>query len=155
MHDSSLLYTLLANLVLIVHFSFVLFVVAGLLLIVPGGILKWAWVRSFWLRLGHLAAIAFVVVESWLGFVCPLTDLELWLRKLAGQSVYDGDFIAYWLRHLMFFSAAPWVFAVFYSLFGALVIFVWLRFPPKSPYRNRQRNDAQPGAQRRSFQSRD
>ena len=138
MQDSTLFYALLANLVLIVHFSFVLFVVGGLLLIALGGILKWAWIRNLWVRLAHLAAIAFVVIESWLGIVCPLTALELWLRKLVGQPAYDGDFISYWLRHLMFFSAPTWVFTVCYSLFGALVILSWLYFPPRSPFRNRE-----------------
>jgi hypothetical protein len=124
-------YQLLANAVLIAHFLFVLGVVGGLVLIVCGGFLDWAWVRNRWLRLIHLAGIALVVLESWLGVVCPLTSLELWLREMAGQTSYSGDFIAYWVRQFMFFTAPPWVFTVCYTAFGALVLLSWWRFPPR------------------------
>ena len=39
-------------------------------------------------RLAHLAAIAVVVAESWLGLTCPLTTLESWLRARAGVAPY-------------------------------------------------------------------
>lgn len=126
-------YQLLANAVLIAHFLFVLGVVGGLLLIVWGGFREWAWVRNFWLRLAHLAGIVFVVLESWLGVVCPLTSWELQLRELAGQTAYSGDFIAYWVRQLMFFTAPPWVFTACYTAFGALVVLSWRWFPPRFP----------------------
>jgi len=125
-------YQTLANLVLVLHFAFVLFVVGGLLLIVLGGWRQWAWVRKLWIRLLHVAATLFVIAESWLGVVCPLTSLEARFRTLAGQTTYDGDFIAYWVSQLMFFSAPPWVFTLCYSAFGALVILSWWRFPPKA-----------------------
>lgn len=128
---SPALFNALADAVLIAHVAFILFVVIGLLLVVIGGGLQWRWVRNPWFRLLHLAAIAFVVVESWLGAACPLTTLEIWLRRSAGQIAYDGDFIAFWLRRLFFFEAPAWVFALCYSAFGALVIFSWLRFPPR------------------------
>jgi len=124
-------YQFFANLVLLLHFAFVLFVVGGLLLIVLGGVRQWAWVRNLHLRLLHLAATLFVIGESWLGLVCPLTALELRLRTLAGQRTYDGDFIAYWVSQAMFFSAPPWVFTLCYSAFGALVLLSWWCFPPR------------------------
>jgi len=49
---------LLADVVLVVHFAFVLFVVGGLALIWIGGAAGWQWVRGFWFRAAHLAAIA-------------------------------------------------------------------------------------------------
>lgn len=63
----------LADLVLVVHASFVAFVIVGLLLIWIGHIRRWAFVRSFWFRVAHLAAIGVVAAESMSGFVCPLT----------------------------------------------------------------------------------
>ena len=128
------LYSALANIVLVAHVSYVLFVVAGLVLILAGGMRRWQWVRNPWFRLLHIAAILYVAAEAWLGIVCPLTTLELWLRELAGQTAYEGDFIAYWLRNLLFFDAPPWVFTVCYSAFGALVLACWLRFPPHSRF---------------------
>ena len=126
------LYQYLANGVLVTHFLFVLGVVGGLLLIVIGGVRKWAWIRNLRFRLLHLAAIAYVVAESWLGIDCPLTTLEAWLRQMAGQATHDGDFIAYWVSKLMFFTAPPWVFTLCYSVFGALVVVSWWRFPPRT-----------------------
>jgi Protein of Unknown function (DUF2784) len=125
------LYSLLANVVLVVHVAFVMFVVVGMLLIVAGGLLKWAWVRNLWFRVLHLAAIGYVVAESWLGIACPLTTLELWLRRLAGQAAYNGDFIAFWLRKILFFQAPPWVFTVCYTAFAMLVLAGWVFFPPR------------------------
>ncbi|SMB22618.1 putative threonine efflux protein [Sterolibacterium denitrificans] len=124
-------YQVLANAVLIAHFLFVIGVVGGLVLIVWGGFREWAWVRKLWLRLAHLAGIALVVLESWLGVACPLTSLELWLRELAGQATYSGDFIAYWVRQFMFFTAPSWVFTVCYTAFGVLVLLSWWWFPPR------------------------
>ena len=70
----------LADFVLIVHFMFVLFVVGGLVLIWIGAACAWQYVRNYWFRLAHLAAICFVAVESLLGMVCPLTAWEDALR---------------------------------------------------------------------------
>lgn len=127
----TLFYRFLADAVLLLHFLFVVFVVLGLVAILIGGWRGWGWVRDLRFRLGHLGAIGFVVLESWLGMACPLTTLELWLRGLAGQTVYGGDFIAFWLRRLLFFEAPAWVFTVCYSVFLALVVVSWWRVPPR------------------------
>ena len=55
---------LLADLILVLHGSIVAFVVLGQLLFVLGGIFGWAWVRKWWIRLAHLALIAFVIVKA-------------------------------------------------------------------------------------------
>jgi hypothetical protein len=125
-------YQCLADAVLIAHASIVLFIVAGLLLILLGGALRWRWVRNFWLRALHLAAIGYVVAESWLGIACPLTNLEQWLRARAGQAVPGGDFIAYWIGRLLFYQAAPWVFIATYSVFALVVIACWVLVRPAS-----------------------
>lgn len=131
-------YQLLANAVLVAHAGVVLFIVAGLVLVLMGGHLRWRWVRNFWFRVLHLAAIVYVVAESWLGIICPLTDLEQWLRERAGQPVHDGDFIAFWLGKLLFYQAEPWVFIAAYSAFALLVIYGWIAVRPdqRSPIRS-------------------
>jgi len=129
--DSPALLRIAANATLAAHAAFVLFVVLGLVLILLGGVRRWAWVRNRRFRLLHLGATGFVVAESWLGLACPLTTLELWLRQLAGQAAYDGDFIAFWLRRLIFFEAPPWVFTLAYTAFGGLVIASWWLYPPR------------------------
>lgn len=125
------MYQILADLVLLLHTLFVAFVVTGLLLILLGGLRRWAWVRRRWFRLTHLGAIVVVVVQSWLGLICPLTTLEMWLRQQAGQHYYEGGFIQHWLQTLIYYNAPGWVFAVIYTLFGLLVVASWRWFPPE------------------------
>ncbi len=129
--DMTLLYRLTADLVVVVHFAFVAFVVFGLLLTLVGGVWRWEWVRGVRFRAIHLAAIAFVVAESLSGVICPLTVWEQRLRDLAGQASYRGDFIANWVHDLLFFDAEPWVFTLIYCLFGAVVVLTWILMPPR------------------------
>ena len=138
--NDALPYQLLADLVLSVHFAIVLFVVGGLLVIVVGGLRGWRIAGSPWFRLAHLAAIAVVVAQAWLGVVCPLTALEMWLRGRAQGSTYTGSFIEHWLQRLMYFDAPPWAFAAAYTLFGLVVLATWWYFPPRPGRRPRKRD---------------
>lgn len=130
-------YQLLADAVLTLHLLVVGFVVVGLLLIVIGNLRGWRWVNRLWLRLAHLAAIGFVVAESWFGIVCPLTTLEMWLRRQADASTYSGSFIEYWLQRLLYYEAPGWVFTTAYTLFGLAVAATWWYFPPTSGHEAR------------------
>ena len=132
------LYQLLANGVLALHLAVVFFVVGGLLLVLAGNLRRWHWVNALWFRLAHLAAIGFVVVQAWLGQVCPLTTLEMWLRARGGVSTYGGGFIEHWMQRLLYHDAPDWVFVLVYSLFGLLVLASWLYYPPVSRRRTRQ-----------------
>ncbi|MDO9400832.1 MAG: DUF2784 domain-containing protein [Polaromonas sp.] len=122
---------LLADLILVLHAAVVGFAVVGQLLFMAGGWCGWAWVRKGWVRVAHLALIGFVVVQSWLGAVCPLTRWEQQLRLQAGQPVDGQSFIAHWLSRLIFFDAPAWVFVAAYSLFGLLVLLSWWWIPPR------------------------
>jgi Protein of Unknown function (DUF2784) len=120
----------LADLVLLLHAGYILFVVLGLLLILVGGALNWQWVRNRWFRLTHLAAIVLVVAQAWLGITCPLTTLENTLRTRAGQSSYELGFIADRVQPLIFFQADWWVFAIAYTAFALLVLLsLWMVRP--------------------------
>jgi hypothetical protein len=123
-------YRLFADLVLTLHVAIVLFVVGGLLLIVAGNLRGWAWVNAWTFRSAHLAAIATVVAEVWLGIACPLTTWEMSLRAKAGAAIYDRSFVEYWLQRLLYYEAPEWVFVLGYSLFGLAVVLAWWRFPP-------------------------
>ena len=83
---------LLADVVLLVHAAFVVFVVLG-------GLLALAWPRAAWV---HLPAALWGVLVELLGWVCPLTPLENWLRRRAGESGYEGDFLARYLLPLLY-----------------------------------------------------
>lgn len=124
-------YILAADLILFSHVAFVAFVVLGLALIWLGKLLHWHWVRNPWFRLAHLLAIGFVVVESWLGVICPLTRWEMALRERAGEAGYAGSFIAHWLDKILYYQAPLWVFTVCYTLFAAIVIASWFWVRPR------------------------
>ena len=120
-------YRFFADLVLILHVSFVLFVVFGLLAILCGGFCHWKWIRNPWFRSAHLGSIALVVIQAWLGIICPLTILENHFREKGGDNTYGGSFIAHWLHKVLFFQAAPWVFGLCYTIFGIAVLFSWVK----------------------------
>jgi len=123
-------YQLLADLVLALHLAIVMFVVGGLVLIVIGNLRAWRGVNALWFRSLHLAAIAVVIAEAWLGASCPLTSTEMWLRGKARTSTYPGSFIEHWASSLLYYEAPSWVFTLGYSLFGLLVAATWWYFPP-------------------------
>ena len=124
-------YRLAADGILMVHALFVAFVLFGLLLVLLGGIRRWKWVKNFWFRIAHLTAIAIVVLQSWLGMICPLTTWEMQLRSRAGETTYTDTFVSHWLQQLLFYEAPAWVFVVAYSLFGGLVVASWFFVPPE------------------------
>lgn len=121
---------LLADMVLVAHALFVLFVVAGQLLILIGLWRHWTWVRWRSLRQFHLLAIAVVVVQSWAGVLCPLTIIENELRIRAGTIPYAGSFIRHWLHRTLFYDVEPWVFTVVYTIFGSIVMLTWILARP-------------------------
>lgn len=129
-------YQLLADLVLLVHFGVVVFVVGGLVVVVVGNRLSWRWVNGRRFRLAHVAAIAFVVLQTWLGQLCPLTTLESWLRVQAGSPAYTRSFVEHWVQRLIFYEAPFWVFTLIYTVFGVLVLTAWWYFPPHHSNRN-------------------
>jgi SAM-dependent methyltransferase len=135
-------YGLLADALGLIHAGFVLFVVGGLVAILAGWRLRWRWTERVAFRVAHLAAIGFVVLQTWLGQLCPLTLWENRLRHLARQEGVGESFIAYWLERLLYWSFPSWVFLAIYTAFGALVLATFVWYPPKRrdmmPYR---RND--------------
>jgi hypothetical protein len=122
----------LADAILVVHVLFVFFVVFGLLAIYVGFFLKWHWIRNRAFRILHLFAIGIVVVQSWIGAICPLTIWEMALREEAHSASYSGSFIQHWLQRLLYYSAPEWVFIVLYTGFGGLVLASWYLVRPKA-----------------------
>lgn len=122
---------MLADLILIIHFFYVLFVVGSLPLIWFGAWFKWVFVRSVWFRYLHLAAIVLVVIESLLGVVCPLTSWENALRQVDMES----SFIQQWLHRIIFYDVSENVLTVTYVVFAGLVVMT-LKWVPIHSNRN-------------------
>jgi hypothetical protein len=129
--DTSTFFLLAADAVLLLHVFFVFFIVIGLVLILVGKACRWSWVRNPWFRVTHLLAIIVVVVQSWLGALCPLTSIENALRLRASDTVYSGTFISHWLEIILYYQAPPWAFVVCYTVFGAVVIGSWFWVSPR------------------------
>ena len=130
----------LADLVLALHAAVVAYVVVGQALIIAGGLAGWRWIRGWIFRASHLGVMAYVAAQSWLGAVCPLTTLELDLRREAGQATHDQSFIGYWLSRLIFWEAPGWVFVLVYTVFTGVVALSWWWWPPR-----RRSRHANPG----------
>ncbi len=85
-------YRIGADLVLLLHLAFVLFVIGG-------GLLLLNWPRLAWL---HLPAVGWGALVEFSGWVCPLTPIEQRLRNMAGESLTEGDFIGRSLPPLLY-----------------------------------------------------
>ena len=81
-----------ADSVLLLHAGFVLFVVAGGLLVLQWPKLAWA----------HVAAVTWAAYVEFTGRICPLTPLEVALRQQAGDAGYAGGFIAHYVGSLLY-----------------------------------------------------
>jgi len=133
--ESSTIFLLAADAILLLHILFVAFIVLGLVLIFVGNVLVWSWVRNPWFRLTHLIAIGVVVVQSWMSFLCPLTIIEMTLRTRAGDATYSGSFISHWLETILYYKLPLWVFVICYTVFGAVVVASWFWVRPRRLYR--------------------
>jgi len=87
-----MLYPLLADLVLVVHLMFVVFVLCGGLLV-----LKWRWIARL-----HLPAVVWGAVVEFTGWLCPLTPLENWLRVQGGEAGSQDDFTTRYLLPILY-----------------------------------------------------
>jgi len=89
---SSRLFTSLADLVVLIHLAYVVFVVLGGLLVRRRPYLAWL----------HLPAVLWGAVVELCGWLCPLTPLEQWLRLKSGAAPYKGDFVEQYLLPLLY-----------------------------------------------------
>ena len=82
----------MADLIVAIHFAFVLFVVLG-------GLVVLRWPRVVWL---HVPAVVWGALVEFTGWICPLTPLENRLRRAAGETSYQGDFIAHYILPVLY-----------------------------------------------------
>ena len=87
-----MLYRALADAVVVLHFCFVLFVVLG-------GLFALRWPRSAWV---HLPAALWGAGIEFVGGICPLTPLEIHLRRLGGEAGYAGGFVEHYVLPVLY-----------------------------------------------------
>jgi len=127
-------YSLLADLVVVLHVAYVAYIVVGLALILAGLGRGWGWARNPWLRLSHLAAILIVILEIIFKTSCPLTLLELKLRSLAGQPVTEATFV----ERMMYYALSGWLpGSVTTSVYVVVALVITVTFVLAPPRRRR------------------
>ena len=124
---------MMADVLLVVHFLIVAFIVGGLLLVWAGAALGWRWVRNPWFRYLHLGAIAFVAAEAALGIMCPLT---VWEDMLRGD-VKAESFVGRCVRYFLYYTAPQWVFTAAYVGWTLATLLTLWRVPPRPIRRSR------------------
>lgn len=87
-----MLYHIAADLVVLLHLAFVVFVVLG-------GLAALRWRKVAWV---HVPAAVWGALIEFRGWICPLTPLENHLRRLAGEEGYTGGFIEHYLIPILY-----------------------------------------------------
>jgi hypothetical protein len=87
-----MIYHKMADLVVLIHFAFIVFVLTG-------GLLVLRWRPVVWIHLPSVLWAAFIEFAGW---ICPLTPLENWLRLKSGGRIYSSDFIEHYLMSLVY-----------------------------------------------------
>ena len=111
--------SLLADLVVALHFVVVVFALGGAIAILIGWIRSWEWVRRPVLRLFHLGVVAAVALQQGL---CFLTDWEIDLRARAGKGIEEASFVGRLLHDWLFIDVELATLQRIYLAFGALVL---------------------------------
>ena len=106
-----MIYSFLADLLVVFHLVFILYVIAGALLI-------FKWTKTLWL---HLPSCFWGMTVEFTGWICPLTPWEIQLRRLAGEEGYSESFIEHYLIPIIYPSGLNWEIQM---LLGSIVLIV-------------------------------
>jgi hypothetical protein len=89
---TSMPYDVLTSVILVLHFTFVVYVVLG-------GFLAWLWPRAIW---PHLLAAAWGLAIAAERVECPLTWAEDWSRRQAGEAGVSDGFIDRYIEGVLY-----------------------------------------------------
>ena len=125
-----MLYKVVADLIVVIHFAWILFMLLGFILTLCG-----FFYRSFfdrWLfRTLHLCGIAYVGLLAALRQYCPLTILENTLRtRYNPELTYPGSFIVYYVEKLVYPEVNPLIILIPTAIIAVFTILVFIIKPP-------------------------
>jgi uncharacterized protein DUF2784 len=110
-----MLYRVLADIIILVHLLWILFLIGG----------------AYWGRKNGVvilvqgAGLVFAFTSQILGWYCPLTHLEVWLREKQGTAqAYPGSFIAHYAERLVYVDISPAI--IFVSTIVLIIVNVWI-----------------------------
>ena len=124
-------YSVLADLIVVIHLGYVFYVVGGLIAILIGTWRSREWIRNPWFRVSHLCAILFVVMEIILKLNCPLTTWEMSARAAAHQTVDGSAFMDRLLSFILIGTAPRWFINGLYILIALAIAGTFIFAPPR------------------------
>ena len=126
-----MLYKIFADLIVIMHFSWILFMLVGFIFTVAG--FFWKGFFDRWLfRMLHLCGIAYVSLLALLGKYCPLTIWENYLRsKYDPELTYTGSFMIHYIERLVYPDINPLIFQIPTTLIAVFSISAFIIKPPQ------------------------
>ncbi len=99
-----MVYKILADAVVLIHFLWILFLVFGA---IPG-------VRRRIIKMFHIAGLAYALVIQTVEWYCPLTHLEVWLKsKYAAGPTYGEPFVVHYIEELVYLDVSRNLIAAF------------------------------------------
>jgi hypothetical protein len=111
-----------ADLVVLIHFFWILFLVFG----------AFIGRRFIWLKIAHIGGIVFALIIQILGWYCPLTYIEIWMRKLQRPSQgYQGSFIIHYVEKLVYVEISGKIILIATLLLMLLSAGIYLYKPKK------------------------
>lgn len=93
-----MLYKIAADGVVLIHFLWIIFLIFGVFIGRKHRLIK----------IFHLIGLGFALIMQIFGWYCPLTHLEIWLRKRHDPSLtYSGSFIIHYVEKLIYIELSP------------------------------------------------
>lgn len=83
-----------ADAVVVLHLLWIVFLILGA---IPGR-------RRPWIKWTHLGSLGFSIALQAFGWICPLTHVEIWLRRTGGAQTYEGTFIRHYVESLVYIA---------------------------------------------------
>ncbi|MBI4850019.1 MAG: DUF2784 domain-containing protein [Nitrospirae bacterium] len=113
-----MLYRIAADITVILHLLWIIFLIFGAFI---GR--KYKWVKRF-----HIGGMIFALGIQFLGWYCPLTHLEIWLREMHDPSQsYSGSFIIHYVEEIVYLNMSPKVILALTIILA--IVSVWLYWP--------------------------
>jgi hypothetical protein len=122
--QQAMLFRILADIVVFIHFLWIVFLIFGAL---PGG-------RYRTIKYIHIGGLGFALMLQALDWYCPLTYLEVWLRaKHDPGEAYAGSYIAHYLEKVIYIEVDRWIIAVLTIALCGMNIWLYGRGKKKHP----------------------
>jgi hypothetical protein len=114
----TMVYKVLADIVVFVHFLWILFLIFGVF---------WG-IRNRKVKVIHIFALAFAVIIQVFNWYCPLTHLEAWLRAKHDPSVsYAGSFVTHYIEKIVYIELSPTLIFVLTIFLGGFSSWLYLK----------------------------